>query len=150
MKCEAKWNGQMSFQSHIREHMIVMDAKKEHGGQNLGPSPKELVLSGIVGCTAMDVVSLLKKFKEPFSECVVSAETSLTQGHPVMFQEVHLLFDLKGTSEMKKEQLIKAVDLSMTKYCGVSAMIAKACPIYYKVNLNGSEIHSGQAFSEGS
>nr|HPI40459.1 OsmC family peroxiredoxin [Pseudobdellovibrionaceae bacterium] len=92
-------------------------------------------------------VSLLKKFKEPFTKCNVSAETSLTQEHPVIFKEVHLLFDVQGASELKPEQLLKAVNLSMTKYCGVSAMIAKAAPIYYKVNINGSEVGSGQAFA---
>lgn len=148
MKCRAKWDGQMSFQSQMREHVLVMDAKKEHGGQNMGPTPKELVLSGIVGCTAMDVVALLKKFKEPFTEFFVSAEASMTEGHPVIFKEVHLLFEVNGSSEVKADQVLKAVSLSMNKYCGVSAMISKASPIFYKIQLNGEEIGSGKAFEQ--
>lgn len=144
MACQTKWTGDMGFESQIRDHKVPMDAKSDFGGKDQGPSPKELVLAGICGCTGMDVVSILKKMRVNLQSCDVNAETDTTEGHPSIFTTVELQFRLQGP-DVKPEQAMKAVNLSMTKYCGVSAMIVKASPIRYQVYLNDLQIGEGQS-----
>ncbi|WP_347358891.1 OsmC family protein [Bdellovibrio sp.] len=144
MACQTKWMGDMGFESQIRDHKVPMDAKSDFGGKDQGPSPKELVLAGICGCTGMDVVSILKKMRVNLQSCDVNAETDTTEGHPSIFTTVELQFRLQGP-DVKPEQAMKAVNLSMTKYCGVSAMIVKASPIRYQVYLNDLQIGEGQS-----
>ena len=145
MKASIRWIGKLAYQADSRGHKLMMDAKKESGGQDLGMTPKEMVLAGVCGCSGMDVISLLtSKFKLNVQKCEVSAvSTSSEGGHPVVWTKVEMIYDLAG--EIPVESAIKAVELSMTKYCGVSAMLSKAVPISYKVLLNGSEVFSGQA-----
>ncbi len=137
----------LSFSAQTREHHQFMDAKKEMGGFDRGPNPKEFVLAGLCGCTGMDVASLLKKFRMTYQSFDVAAETELTTQHPIVFQDIHVFFKLVG-EEIQEAQYIKAVDLSMTKYCGVSAMLSKATKIHYHVLLNGNEIKTGMAHFE--
>lgn len=145
LKATTKWESGLTFQSTVRDHQFYVDAMPLLGGQNKGPNPKELVLVGIMNCSSMDVAALLKKFREPVTGIEVTGEAVKTNTTPAVFERVDLVYSVTGSSEMKKEQVNKAVELSMTRYCGVSAMIAKTCPIYYKVMLNGEEIGQGQA-----
>lgn len=115
-------------------------------GDNTGMSPKQMLLVSICGCTGMDVVALLKKYKQPLESMAIEAEAETTDAHPRIFQEVHVRYTLTG--EVDVERVKSAVELSMQQYCGVSAMIAKASPIRYSVILNGRTVHSGQAFSK--
>lgn len=139
------WQGKLSYQGESRDYKVMMDAKKESGGQDKGMTPKEMVLVGLCGCTGMDVISLLtSKYKLNVTACDVSVEaTSSEGGHPVVWTHLQLSFDING--EVPAEKALQAVELSMTKYCGVSAMLSKACPIQYNVNLNGQEVGTGQA-----
>lgn len=145
MSSKIKWASKLIYQGEVRGHRVLMDAKKESGGMDLAMNPKEMVLTGLCGCTGMDVISLLtSKFKLAVTSCEVSVEAQTSSGqHPIVWTQLHLLFDIAG--EIPLEQATKAVELSMTKYCGVSAMLSKACPITYTINLNGSEIGHGTA-----
>lgn len=134
------WKEGLHFEAVTREHHLFMDAKQDSGGQNKGPNPKEYVLMGLCGCTGMDVASLFKKYKLPIESLIVRADAPMTEkGHPVMFAKVDVYFEVTGP-KMDEELIKKAVVLSMTKYCGVSAMLSKACPIEYSVLFNGNEI----------
>ncbi len=145
MQSKIRWISKLAYQGESRGHRVIMDAKKESGGQDLGMSPKEMVLTGLCGCSGMDVISLLtSKFKLSVTLCEVHADaTSSEGGHPVVWTQIHLKFIIQG--EVPNEQAIKAVELSMTRYCGVSAMLSKACPINYTIELNSQPIHSGTA-----
>ncbi|NUN05973.1 MAG: OsmC family protein [Bdellovibrio sp.] len=121
-----------------------MDAKPEVGGKNLGPTPKEFLLASICGCSGMDVASILGKMRLNIVSCQVNAQTETTAGYPAIFTTVHLQFVVESP-DAKSEQVIKAATLSMTKYCGVSAMVVKASPIRYDVVLNGTTVFSGDA-----
>ncbi len=144
LEAKIKWTQGLSFDVSIRDHQQKMDAKKDLGGEDLGPNPKEFVLAGLCGCTGMDVVSLLKKFRISYNYFEVSAESEQTTTHPHVFSEVHLHFMLVGEN-IEAAKFEKAADLSMTRYCGVSAMLSKAVPIYYHLHLNGSEIKKEKA-----
>lgn len=133
----------MRFTAKSGEHQVGMDTQPPLGS-NTALTPKQLLVAGICGCTAMDVVALLKKHKQPLEALDVEAETQLTEGkYPAVFKEVQLTFKVRGNVD--SAQLIDAVALSQTRYCGVSAMVSKVVPIHYVIELNGREIGSGQA-----
>lgn len=143
MKTLTVWNEKMLFTGEADGRKVAMDAKAPIGGGS-APTPKELVALGVSGCTAMDVVALLRKYKQPLESLEVDADVAMTEGaYPVVFKEIRLTFRLKGALDAEKVK--EAVQLSQTKFCGVSAMIAKACPITYTIQLNGQEIGSGKA-----
>ncbi len=141
---EIHWIQGIGFEVHVRDHHQFTDGKKEFGGKDRGPNPKEYVLAGLCGCSGMDVVSLLKKYKVSYEAFDVSAEGDLTSMHPIVFSEIHLYFKISGPS-IDNALFQKAVDLSMTKYCGVSAMLSKAVKIHYHVIGNGVAIQTGIA-----
>lgn len=138
------WIQGIGFEVAVREHHQFTDGKKEFGGRDRGPNPKEYVLAGLCGCTGMDVVSLMKKYKVNYSEFTVTAESELTKDHPIVFSEIKLHFKVKAENP-DNELIKKAVELSMTKYCGVSAMLSKAVNINYVLLVNDQEITSGKA-----
>lgn len=148
MQCDTKWQNGLNFKASMRGHEFQMDTKKESGGQDKGPTPKEVLLASICACSGMDVVSILQKMRVNLVSCEISADTETTEGYPSVFKEVKLKFKIAG-SDIKPEQAIKAVTLSMTKYCGVSAMVCEVSPIAYEIFLNETSITSGRAdFSE--
>ena len=108
-----------------------------------GPTPKQLALISIAGCSSMDVISLLQKHKQPVEDFWIDCETDTTSTHPKVFTGVKLAYHLAGAID--RNRAIEAVQLSMTKYCGVSAMFAKAVSIDYVVYLNNEKINEAQA-----
>jgi putative redox protein len=145
MESKIRWVSKLIYQGDARGHKVMLDAKKDSGGQDIGMSPKELVLTGLCGCSGMDVISLLtSKFKLPVTHCEVHANATSSEGsYPVVWTQIDLDFQISG--DVSSGQAIKAVELSMTRYCGVSAMLSKACPINYKVTLNGQIAGEGKA-----
>jgi putative redox protein len=145
MKSEITWRGsRFTFDGKSRSHGFVLDSSTATGGGDLGPTPKELVLAAICGCTGIDVVGLLRKAKVQIESLRISAEAESIAEHPKVFNGVDLLFDVSGGPELR-EPLIDAVEKSESLYCGVSAMIAKSCAINYRILLNGEEIYRGKA-----
>lgn len=143
MKTTVIWKNAMEFAGTAGPHTVHMDAKSPIG-KDSASSPKELVAMGLGGCTAMDVIALLKKYQQfPKSFQVDVDVQSSTGGQPVVFERALLRFIVNG--EVDAEKLIGAIHLSQTKYCGVSAMLSKALPIEYQVILNGIEIGTGNA-----
>lgn len=138
----------MSFETQIRTHKFIQDAKPEHGGQDSGPTPKELLIASVIGCTGMDVVSLMTKMRAGFTACEVEGNAETVKTHPQIFQHIDVAFRVTGP-ELKNDAIIKSVKMSLTKYCGVSAMVDATSPIKYQVFANGQLIDSGEAdFSE--
>jgi putative redox protein len=145
MKTNTVWKENMSFIGECGENTLPMDAKPPLG-KAAGMTPKELVAIGLSGCTAMDVIALLKKHKQEVKSLNVEAEVEKSKGgYPEVFS--HILLTFKAEGNIDREKYLEAVTLSQTKYCGVSAMLVKAFPIEYKVLLNNEEIGSGKAFA---
>lgn len=147
IQCATKWQGGvggLAFKASVRGHEFEMDSKKQSGGQDKGPTPKEVLLASICACSGMDVTSILQKMRVNLESCHINAETETTEGYPSVFKEVKITFQMAGV-DIKPDQAIKAVVLSMTKYCGVSAMVAGVSPITYEIILNGNSISKGQA-----
>lgn len=118
----------MSFEADVQGFKINVDASPEVGGQNKGPRPKPLLLVALAGCTAMDVVSILKKMRVDFDDFDVEVSGEQTDEHPKFYHSIHVRYIFKG-KELPMDKLEKAVNLSQERYCGVSAMLAKAATI---------------------
>ena len=147
MKITVKWNNGMAFTGETDGHSILMDSKAPLG-QNSGFTPKELLVVALGGCTAMDVIALLKKNKQPVDSFVVETEAESSTGKaPWVLTSVVVHFKLYG--QIDPEKIFEAVHLSQSKYCGVSNVVAHTTPIHYKICLNDQFLKDGQAEFEG-
>jgi putative redox protein len=142
MQASCRWERGLQFTGNAGDHQVTMDTRPPLG-TNAGMSPKQMVLVGLCGCTAMDVAAHLRKHRQPLDSLEVAADAPTTTGQPSVFHDVQLVYTVTGA--VAAEVLLDAVRESQSMYCGVSAMIAKACPIGYTVRLNGEEIGKGAA-----
>ena len=122
------WLENMAFRSEVNGHEIILDATPEVGGEDRGPRPKALAMVSLAGCTAMDVVSLLKKMRVEVESFSVRVVGQLTEEHPKHYTAMHIIYEFKG-KDLPMDKLEKAVSLSEEKYCGISATYKKAMPI---------------------
>ena len=143
MKILMSWKEAMSFVAQSDSNTVSMDAKSPIG-HGTAMTPKELVAAGLGGCTAMDVVALLKKHKQIYKTLDVEVDIESTTGvQPAVFKQADIKFSVTG--DINSQILLDSVILSQTKYCGVSAMLVKAFPIRYSVYLNNEKIGEGQS-----
>ena len=140
MKARIKWVEDALFVAESGSgHSFTIDGAAEVGGRNLGPRPMETVLLGLGGCSAIDVISILKKARQRVSDCVVDIEAERADAIPSVFTRIHLSYRISGT-DLKEKQVQRAVDLSQEKYCSVTAMLRPGVEITHAV-----EIHSTQS-----
>src|SRR5438477_8763302 len=114
MECKVKWVGPdgMTFVAETESgHAFVMDGAPEGGGRNLGPRPMETVLAGTAGCTAYDVVTILRKARQPVRACVVEVEADRAAQDPKVFTRIHLHFVITGEG-VDPKQVERAIHLS--------------------------------------
>ena len=130
----------MAFEVELHGHQFMIDADSEFGGEDRGPRPKDLLLSGLAGCTGMDVVALLKNRKMEFDGFTVKVDADLTDEHPKVYSAIRVVYSFTGAS-LDGQKISKAVDLSRERFCGVSAMLEKAAPITHTILLNGTPYH---------
>ena len=133
MKAKVKYIDNLQFSAvSDSNHSIVIDADKNLS-LDQGSRPKELILMGLVGCTAMDVVSLLKKMRVEFKDFSVSAEAEIADEHPKVFTSIHINYNISG--DVDEEKLKKAIDLSQNRYCGVTVMLNKTAQITHSYQI---------------
>jgi putative redox protein len=106
------------------EHEVLMDAPPEVGGQSSGPRPIDLFLIGLGGCTAMDVVSILRKMKVEFVDFGVEIVAERAPEHPKVYTQIELIFSITGDS-IPEDKFTRAIELSQEKYCSAAAMLEK-------------------------
>lgn len=111
-------------------HGVVIDGAPEIGGRNLGVRPMEMVLMGLGGCTAMDVLSILKKQRQQVTDCVIEIKAERREQEPKVFTQIHLHYIITGR-DLKENHVKRAVELSAEKYCSVSAMLSKTAQLSY-------------------
>ncbi len=122
----------MSFEVGVDKHKFMIDATPEVGGKDRGPRPKPLVLAALGGCTSMDVISILKKMRVEPDHFNVAVAAEMTEEHPKYYNKIHLTYQFKGT-DLPMDKLEKAINLSMERYCGVTAMLEKAAEITHEI-----------------
>lgn len=129
MNARVKWVENVSFVGESGSgHAIVMDGAPESGGRNLGPRPMETVLIGTGGCTAYDVVHILRKGRAAVTDCVVEIQAERAETEPKVFTKIHFHFIVSGRG-LKPEQVERAIHLSAEKYCSASIMLGKSATI---------------------
>ncbi len=127
------WKGDMAFIAEINGHSIVLDADEAFGGKNEGPRPKPLMLVALAGCSGMDVVSILKKMREPVSWFNIRVQGELSDEHPKTYTSMKLVYEFKASDGLKDDNVRKAVELSQGRYCGVNALLKKAIPVEHDI-----------------
>lgn len=130
MECKVRWSGEgMSFIAETgSNHALVMDGAPEAGGRNLAPRPMEMLLAGAGGCTAFDVVMILKKGRHAVSGCEVSLSADRADTDPKVFTRIHFHFRVSGKA-LKHEAVARAIDLSHEKYCSATIMLGQTAAI---------------------
>ena len=133
MKCRIKWLDHMSFVGESESgHSVMMDSSPDAGGRDLGVRPMEMLLLGLGGCTAIDVVSILQKSRQQISACEVEIDSERAAEIPKVFTHIHVHFIVSGR-DLDEKRVSKAVSLSADKYCSVGAMLGKVAKITHEV-----------------
>lgn len=129
MKATIKWTGEASFGGQADSgHTVMMDGAPEFGGRARGIRPMEAVLIGLGGCTAFDVISILKKSRQQVTDCVAELEAERADTAPKVFTRIHVHFVVSGT-RLDPKKVARAIELSANKYCSATAMLGKTAEI---------------------
>ena len=130
MECAVRWTGEgMTFLAETgSNHVVAMDGAPDGGGRNLAPRPMEMVLVGTGGCTAYDVVVILKKSGQDVRGCEVKVSAERAETDPKVFTRIHMRFTVRGRA-LKRNLVEHAIRLSHEKYCSASIMLGKTAEI---------------------
>jgi putative redox protein len=136
MDATVRWAGEgMSFVAETGSgHLVTMDGAPDGGGRNLAPRPMEMVLLGTGGCTAYDVVLILKRGRHEVTACDVKVHAERATEDPKVFTRIHLHFTVRGRG-LRREVVERAVKLSHEKYCSATAMLAHTAKIEHSVDV---------------
>ncbi len=136
MNIRLQWAPPMRFDAAAESGAVaVMDLRKDQGGGGAGPTPMEIVLAALAGCTGMDVVSILAKMRAGLEGLSIDASAERAADHPKVFTKLHLRIAAWGAG-LKREQVERAVALSQEKYCSVSAMLRRSASITYELTVS--------------
>lgn len=125
MQVEIRWGGNAKFiGSSGSGHTVVMDGPPDHGGENQGPRPMEMLLLGLGGCSSFDVVNILKRSRQDVTDCVTRIEAERADEVPAVFTRIHLHFVVSGR-DLKESMVKRAVEMSAEKYCSASIMLER-------------------------
>lgn len=124
-----KWVDDMSFVGQTASgHAVVMDGPPDIGGHNLGPRPMEMVLLGLGGCTAVDVMMILQKGNQDVRDCKIEVSAERADSVPKVYTKIHVHYIVSG-KDLSEPKVARAVSLSSDKYCSVSKMLEQAAEI---------------------
>ena len=155
MKATVQWKGNMTFIGTPDSGFPVqMDADSSFGGTNQGVRPMEMIALGLAGCTGMDVISILRKKRQQISQFEVRVNGPRSADHPKVFTRALITYVVTGTS-VEEAALVRAIELSMTKYCPVQVMLSQAFPMelhyeIYEDELDGDRRLTSQGIWEES
>lgn len=140
MKARIKWIENVCFMGESETgHAVVLDGAPDAGGRNLGMRPMEMLLIGMGACTSFDVVTILKKARQPVTDCVAEINADRADEIPKVFTKIHVHFVVTGKG-LNASQVERAVKLSAEKYCSASIMLGKAAKVTHGFEIRESEI----------
>ena len=135
MKAAIRWTGGVSFSGRADSgHDVVMDGSPDYGGQNKGSRPMEVLLIGMGGCTAFDVIHILRKQRQDVTDCVANIDAQRAETDPKVFTKIHIRFIVTGR-KLDPKKVDQAIHLSAEKYCSASIMIGKTAEITHDFEL---------------
>jgi putative redox protein len=120
-------------------HWVVMDGSSDFGGNAAGSTPKELILMALAGCTATDVVPIMKKKRAPLQKLEINVKGNEREEHPRIFTDIHVEYVFYGDG-LKADDIERAIELSTTKYCSVSAILSASAPITHSYRIEPSTV----------
>jgi putative redox protein len=139
MKARVKWVEGAAFLGESGSgHAVLMDGAPDAGGRNLGPRPMEMLLLGLGGCSAFDVVLILKRGRERITDCVVEIEADRASTDPKVFTEIRLRYVVTGRA-LDRAKVERAVQLSAEKYCSASAILGKTARLSHTIEVVEAE-----------
>jgi putative redox protein len=139
MKARIKWIQDVMFVGESGSgHSVVMDGAPDAGGRNLGIRPMEMLLLGLGGCSAFDVMSILKRGREAVTDCVVSLEAQRALSDPKVFTSINLHYVVTGRS-LDRHKVERAVQLSADKYCSASAILSQTAKLTHTIEIIESQ-----------
>lgn len=139
MKVRIKWVEGVCFVGESETgHAVVLDGAPENGGRNIGMRPMEMLLIGMGGCTSFDVVTILKKARQPIVDCVAEIQAERANEVPKVFTKIHVHFVVTGDG-LSQTQVERAVKLSAEKYCSASIMLSRSVEITHDFEIKTSE-----------
>lgn len=141
MKAKIVWEEDLTFEAELDGFKFHVDADPDGKGQLKGPKPKGLTLVSLAGCTAMDVISILKKMRVQVDRFEVETEATLADDHPKKIEKIIIRFLFEGP-DIPAEKAKKAVKLSEERYCGVSATLKPQVDIIPEIVINGKTVAS--------
>lgn len=129
MKARILWVENKKFLAESGSgHSVLMDGPPDSGGENMGVRPMEMLLMGMGGCTAFDVVSILKKGRHQIEDCELQLNAERSETDPKVFTRIHIHYVIKGVN-LTDSAVKRAIDLSAEKYCSASIMLGKTAEI---------------------
>ncbi|MEO5336482.1 MAG: OsmC family protein [Magnetospirillum sp. WYHS-4] len=135
MKARVKWVEARSFMGESGSgHTVVMDGPPDLGGRNLGPRPMEMLLMGMGGCTAFDVVDILEKGRQKIEDCAIEIEAERAEANPKVFTRILMRYIVEGKG-LDRAKVERAVQLSADKYCSASIMLGKTAEIIHEIEV---------------
>ncbi|HAF01273.1 MAG TPA: OsmC family protein [Methylophilaceae bacterium] len=140
MKARIKWIEGVSFLGESETgHAVVLDGAPENGGRNIGMRPMEMLLIGMGACTSFDVVTILKKARQPIVDCVAEIDATRADEVPKVFTKIHVHFVVTGDN-LNEVQVERAVKLSAEKYCSASIMLSKSVAITHDYEIKSASL----------
>ena len=137
MQVRIKWLEQRAFEAKTGSgHTLMMDGPPEHGGQNIAARPMEMVLVGLGGCSAFDVVDILEKSRQRVKDCQIEVDAERADEVPAVFTKIHMHFVIAG-EELNEKHVKRAVELSVDKYCSVAKMMRPNVVITFDYKIIG-------------
>jgi putative redox protein len=137
MKHEAdvRWAGRMTFIGKAgTNHLVPMDTSPEFDGDDSATKPLELLLISLGGCTGMDIVPLFRKMRQDVTAVELNITAERSEEHPRIYTRIDLEYVVTGKA-LEEKKVKRAIELSQEKYCSVSAMLKKACPVNYTIRI---------------
>lgn len=138
MNVRIKWVEGVAFVGESETgHAVVLDGAPENGGRNIGMRPMEMLLIGMGACTSFDVVTILKKARQPIVDCVAEIQAARADEVPKVFTQIHVHFVITGDG-LNAAQVERAVKLSAEKYCSASIMLSKSVNITHDFEIKSA------------
>lgn len=138
MKVRTEYQGGLRFTSGEGDARVVMEGKPEAEGRPAAPTPKELVLHGLAGCTGLDVAAMLERQRVPFSDLAVEAEAEQTNAHPKVFKTIRVVYRIRARAE-DRPKVERAIELSQEQFCGVSAMLRLGATLEHRLEFEPAD-----------
>ena len=136
MQVRIKWIEQRAFVAETGSgHRITMDGPPDHGGRNLAARPMEMILVGLGGCSAFDVVEILEKSRQKIQDCQIQIDAERADEIPAVFTKIHMHFVISGDG-LNENHVKRAVELSIEKYCSVVKMLRPNVGITFDYELS--------------